>query len=75
MAAGLMFLTAKELRELTGYLKPAYQRRWLAANGLSFDVRRDGRPVVSRSYYESRHTPKKAGRPSAFNLAALDELD
>ena len=70
-----MFLTTKELRDLTGYQKPAPQIRWLAENGYSFDVRCDGRPVVSRAYYEGRHRPSKAARPSAFNLAALDNLE
>ncbi len=69
-----MFLTAIEVQELTGYRKPTLQRRWLAANGYSFDVRGDGRPVVSRSHYESRHAPKGARRPSAPNFAALDGL-
>ncbi len=70
-----MFLTTENLRDLTGYRKPALQIRWLAENGYSFDVRGDGRPVVSRAYYEGRHRPAKAVRPSAFNLAALDNLE
>jgi len=41
-----MFLTADNLRELTGYRKPKLQRRWLAQNGYKFDVRGDGRPAV-----------------------------
>ena len=70
----MMFLTADDIEELTGYKLPAKQRQWLAANGYSFDVRADGRPVVSRAYYESRHAPTKARRPSAMNLAALDGM-
>jgi hypothetical protein len=69
-----MFLTAEQLAELTGYRKPALQRRWLANNGYSFDVRGDGKPVVSRAHYEARHTAREHPRPSAFNLAALDNL-
>ena len=42
-----MFLITEELRVLTGYQKPTLQIRWLAENGCSFDVRCDGRPVVS----------------------------
>ncbi len=71
----MMFLNASELQELTGYQKPTLQLRWLAENGYSFDVRCDGRPVVSRAYYEARHRPSKAVRPSAFDLAALDLLE
>ncbi len=69
-----MFLTADQLRELTGYQKPALQRCWLAENGYSFDVRRDGRPVVSRLYYEGRQGALKGQRPSVPDLAALDKL-
>ena len=70
----MMFLTTEELRDLTGYQKPALQLRWLAENGYSFDVRCDGRPVVSRTHYEGRHSSSDKARPSAFNLAALDSL-
>ncbi len=69
-----MFLTAEELRELTGYQKPALQRCWLAENGYSFDVRCDGRPVVSRLYYEGRQGTVKARRLSVPDLAALVKL-
>ena len=69
-----MFLSASDLQELTGYQKPALQLRWLAENGYSFDIRADGRPVVSVAHYEARHNPQKRQRPSAFNLAALDSL-
>jgi hypothetical protein len=41
-----VFLTPTELLELTGYKKPALQRRWLAEHGYRFDVRADGRAVV-----------------------------
>ena len=71
----MMFLSATELQELTGYRKPALQLRWLAENSYSFDVRGDGRPVVSRTYYEGRHRLPNAVRPSAFDLAALDLLE
>ena len=70
-----MFLTANELQELSGYQKPALQIRWLADNGYSFDVRGDGKPVVSRAHYEGRHCAPNRARPSAFNLAALDNLE
>ena len=71
----MMFLAAEELRNLTGYQKPTLQIRWLAENGYSFDVRCDGRPVVSRAYYEGRHRLPNTVRPSAFDLAALDLLE
>jgi hypothetical protein len=34
-----VFLTPTELLELTGYKKPALQRRWLVEHGYRFDVR------------------------------------
>ena len=69
-----MFLTADQLRELTGYQKPALQRRWLIENGFAFEARCDGRPVVSRLYYEGRQSALKGQRPSVPDLAALDKL-
>lgn len=56
-----MFLTPMELRELTGYQKPALQRRWLVEHGYRFDVRADGRAVVLTAAIEH----KLAGRPSS----------
>ena len=78
-AAGLWIreripLSGDQLRELTGDQKPALQRCWLAENGYSFDVRRDGRPVVSRLYFEGRQGTVKARRLSVPDLAALVKL-
>ncbi len=67
-----MFLTADELRALTGYQKPVLQRRWLAETGYSFEVRCDGRPVVSRAHYESRQHGPQQQRTVGPNLGALD---
>ncbi|MDH3645956.1 MAG: DUF4224 domain-containing protein [Gammaproteobacteria bacterium] len=71
----MIFLTADELGELTGYQRPALQRRWLAENGYSFDVRADGKPIVSRAHYEGHHCRAESPRPSAFHLGALDHLE
>ena len=70
----MMFLTANQLKDLTGYRKPALQRRWLAENGYSFDVRADGRPVVSRTHYENRHEGPTVRQRTRPNLAALDQV-
>lgn len=43
------FLDIDEVQRLTGYKKPACQRRHLAAQGIPFDVDKDGRPVVRRN--------------------------
>jgi hypothetical protein len=32
----MIFLTESELQELTGYVKPAAQARWLKRNGIRF---------------------------------------
>jgi len=50
----LNFLSADDLLALTGYQKPALQRRWLTENGYKFDVRVDGRPAVLISQVEAR---------------------
>lgn len=69
-----MFLSPEQIEQLTGYRKAALQRQWLINNGYSFDVRADGRPVVSKAHYESRHGLKLSKRASVPNLAALDNL-
>lgn len=67
-----MFLTAEELAELTGYILPAYQRRWLTAHAYPHEVAASGRPVVARSYVDGRLGGKVAVPPkSSPNLAAL----
>ena len=53
-----VFLTAAELQALTGYRKPALQRRWLLENGYRFEVRADGRPVVLAAQVEARQLGK-----------------
>ena len=56
-----MFLTPTELLDLTGYKKPALQRRWLVEHGYRFDVRADGRAVVLIAAIEQ----KLAGRATS----------
>ena len=68
------FLVREDLEELTGYKKPALQRRWLAENGYNFDVRADGKPVVSIAHYESCHSPRTRNRASVPDLDAVDRL-
>lgn len=43
-----MFLTADEVAELTGYVKPGAQIKWLTAERYGFAVGGDGRPRVLR---------------------------
>jgi hypothetical protein len=46
-----LFLTAKELRDLTGYQKPGRQIAWLRTQGFTFRTAADGHPRVDRSHY------------------------
>lgn len=57
-----MFLTKEELHELTGYVRPADQCRWLEKRRWKFAVSGLGRPVVLRKHVEemlSLDVPKK----------------
>ncbi len=69
-----MFLTADQLRELTGYKRAAYQVKWLANNRVHFYVRRDGRPVVTEDAIAPPEGRKSGRRPSVMDLDALDRL-
>lgn len=68
-----MFLTDADIRELTGYQHHAHQRRWLAARGWVFEVSATGRPIVARSYAESRLGGAGPATAKAWtpNLAAI----
>lgn len=46
-----LFLTAEELRYLTGYQKPGRQTAWLRTQGFTFRIAADGHPRVDRSHY------------------------
>ena len=48
-----MFLTDEELLELTGYVLPAAQARWLEVRGWRFERNRAGRVIVSRAHAEA----------------------
>ncbi len=50
----MMFLTADEMHELTGYQRCADQRKWLTSRGWVFEISAIGRPMVARSYAENR---------------------
>lgn len=44
-----VFLSAADLRELTGYVKPSKQIAWLERNAIPHHVNAAGRPVVLAS--------------------------
>jgi hypothetical protein len=49
-----MFLTADELRELTGYRRPSKQIEWLRERHWRFELNAAGHPRVARAYLERR---------------------
>lgn len=49
-----MFLKKDEVEELTGYKRFADQRRWLTKRSWKFEEAATGRPMVLRSYAETR---------------------
>jgi hypothetical protein len=49
-----MFLTAEELRELTGYIYHSRQIDWLRRHNWKFEVTAQMRPKVARTFFESR---------------------
>lgn len=67
-----MFLTPDDIAALTGYKLPAHQRRWLTRNGYPFEMAASGRPVVARSFVETRLGGKMAAPVKTMpNFAAL----
>lgn len=49
-----MFLTRDELADLTGYVVPAYQVKWLDRAGYPYALNAAGKPKVLRAYVERR---------------------
>lgn len=49
-----MFLTAKEVADLTGYLKPSAQIKWLDAERYGYAIGGDGHPKVLREVVVAR---------------------
>lgn len=49
-----LLLTADELRDLTDYVRPSDQCRWLRSRGYLYEVGASGRPKVLRAEAE-RH--------------------
>lgn len=67
-----MFLNDEELFELTGYRRNADRCRWLEERGWKFERSAvTGRPVVSRSYAESKLSGTPVKVEPKLNLAAF----
>jgi hypothetical protein len=59
----LPWLTADELRDLTGYVQPARQVRWLEENHIKHFVNRLQRPRVPRDIAGTKGRSEKRTEP------------
>lgn len=48
-----IYLTIEEIKGITGRVKASAQIRWLRSQGFTVIPRADGRPLASRSHFES----------------------
>lgn len=69
-----MFLTAKQLNELTGYCKYKKQADWLSQNNYKFDIRSDGRPNVLLQQLVERQCANPIESKPVPNLSFLKEV-
>ena len=73
------FSQRESLISLTGYKRPAEQRRWLTSHGWAFEVRADGKNRVLTEEARNRmltgsSSQKSTQRSSEPDLAALRNL-
>lgn len=66
-----MFLSDRELEELTGYRSSSAQTGWLRRHGWRFVLNRMGQPRVARAYCEARLGVKNAEHSDEPNWEAL----
>ncbi len=64
------YLTADELRELSGYVMKSKQVAWLRKNGIHHYVRADGYAIVPRSAIEPPRPDQLAPKPFVPDLDA-----
>jgi hypothetical protein len=69
-----MFLTAEEIEQLTGYLINTKQIEWLRNRVWKYEVSRTGRPVVLRSYAESKLSDEARNQEWSPNVASLRKV-
>ena len=70
MMASMLFLSANEIADLTGYKQPKRQVAWLRQQGISVYVAANGRPKVLHSAL----TPATVSRRTEPNFAALRKV-
>jgi len=74
-----IFMSSRELEELTGYKLATYQRDWLKANRYRFEMRRNGTPALLRREVENHllsdtstvHSNDDVTVPDFSTLAAM----
>ena len=67
-----MFLTAEDLKELTGYEHSRRQIGWLKDHGWRYEQSRTGRPVVLKKHAEEMLSlGKQQARVPKMHLAAI----
>jgi hypothetical protein len=69
-----MFLSAKELEQLTGLKRPSAQARWLSTRGYKFARRVDGTIALRLDELDAHTLSKSSGRKQrrALDLSYLD---
>jgi Domain of unknown function (DUF4224) len=72
-----MFLTPESIAELTGYVRPSAQARWLSTRRYKFERRADGSITLRQAELDA-HTVSKPGlslkKAWEQDLSALKEL-
>lgn len=58
-----VFLSSKQLFDMTGYRRKKSQEQWLLENGYTFDIRSDGRPNVLLDQVRERQCKKPESTP------------
>lgn len=66
-----LFLTRKQLEELTGLVQPAAQIRWLQKNGVRHYIRADGHPRVPLTAIDREPAAAGAGTRIGPDLDAV----
>jgi len=67
----MLFLSAQDLIDLTGYVRASAQRAWLARHGMQFWVRADGKPAVPAEQFNQK-TRSAAKEKWAPDLSLMD---
>lgn len=67
-----MLLPEQSLQELTGYVQPAAQIRWLRRHGWRFTVNGLGKPIIALSEFNRRMVGGKPVAQPDLDWSAID---